>query len=77
MFGSFYVPYRIVNYAFGLIMIFSKVVAPEPTKDTKLTRPISNRWCQWKVLTMNKIVNCVFDSVMIFSEVVISDRWSH
>ena len=31
-----YVPYRIVNHAFDYIMIFSKVVAHEPGKVSKL-----------------------------------------
>ena len=38
------VSYRIVNYAFDYVIILSKVVALEPTKVSKLVRPISDRW---------------------------------
>ena len=41
-----YVPYRIVNYAFDNVMIFSKIVVHEPKKVCKLVRPISEWWRQ-------------------------------
>ena len=65
-----YVPYRIVNYAYDHVMIFSKVVAHKPGEVSKLVWLISNRWRHWKLLKRNYIVNCEFDYVMIFSKVV-------
>ena len=58
-------PYRTASCTFDYVMIFSKVVAHEPGKVSKLVLLISDRWSQWNLLKMHQIVNCEFDHVLI------------
>ena len=50
-----YVFYRIVNYAFDHVMIFSKVVVYEPTKFSKLVQPIFFVMNKMNKMTQNEL----------------------
>ena len=61
-----YMPFRIVKYAFDHVMIFSKIVAYEPTKVSELVWPIFDRWSHWKLLKIH-FISLTVHLIMLWS----------